>query len=1815
LDVFLWRHDMKSNALFKLMLALFTCMCCSNLSAQTTPPVPGGFTTTSSMTAARNWHTATLLNDGTVLIAGGLSTYNVLTSALNTAEIYDTKTGIFTATNGPMNSQHAYHTATLLNNGKVLIAGGVDSTGLTTASAELYDPVAKTFTALSGLVNGRDQHTATLLGDGTVLIAGGFENFVGSLTSAEIYDPTANTFTSIILPGGQPSTLSDPRYGHTATLLNNGMVLFAGGFNVQELNSAELYDPTYQTFTYTHNNFGAQTTMNSPRFLHTATLLNTGQVLIAAGTVNAGVAPMPSNSAELYDPVAETFTYTNDVNNTGNQTTLNLARYFHTATLLNNGLVLIVGGQIDPNGTPTPTAELFDPNAQTFTFTMDNNSNQTNLTNARHVQTSTLLDDGTVLIAGGVVSSQIPAPDPSYLSATATAELYGPLTPSPVTPTISWASPSPITYGAPLGVAQLNATASVPGSAQPIPGTFVYSPALGTVLSAGNQTLSVAFTPTDMTDFIAATTTVTLVVNQATPTLNWTTPSPISYGTPLSSTQLNATASVPGNYAYSQAAGALLTSGSQTLSVTFTPTDATDYTIATATVTLVVNQANPTLNWTTPSAISYGTPLSSTQLNATASVPGNLVYSPAIGAVLLAGSQTLSVTFTPTDTIDYVTANTSVMLTVIGVVTQSPAITSGSSATFTEGAPGSFTLMATGYPVPALTVAGTLPIGITFTDNGNATATLSGTPAPGTAGTYSITFAANNGVGVAAGQTFTLTVNAAPSITSGNSTTFTVGSPGWFTVSAAGGPAPSFSETGRLPAGVTFLDNGNGTATLSGTPATGSGGTYLLTFTASNGIGTAATQTFTLTVNQGSAITSGSATILTVGAAGSFLFSATGDPVPALSESGALPAGITFSDNGNGTAMLSGTPAIGVGGVYPLLFNATNSVATSTQSFTLTVVQGIAVTSGSATTFTVGSQGWFSATATGFPVPALSETGNLPTGVTFTDNGNGTATLTGIPAALTGGTYGITIKATNGGITPDATQSFTLLVNQGAAITTGNSTTFTVGAQGNFTVTATGDPTPALTESGPLPIGINFTDNGNGTGLLTGSPATGTAGSYPITINASNGVSSAAMQSFTLSVNQGPAITSTNSATFNEQLAGSFIVTATGSPAPVLTEVGNLPSGVTFVDNGNGSATLSGTPAAGSGGLYGFTITASNGVAPNATQSFTLGVGQPAAITSPNSTTFIAGTAGSFTVTASGIPAPALSESGTLPSGVLFNAGVLSGTPAAGTGGTYSISFTAHNGVGPDTTQNFTLTVDEAPSITSATVVKFGAGAHVGFYVTATGFPSPALTETGLLPVGVTFTDYGIGLATLGGIPATGSEGTYVISFTASNGVGHPTVQNFTLTVYGESGPAFTSANHITVTSNNSLSPGGVQRNTFTVTTTGFPTPVLTCKNGCSGATGGTAGNVITTISFHDNGNGTATWIFDAAAPGIYLVPITATGAGGVAFAVVQVVTVTVVAPKLPAITSVNHTVFTYGVNDSFTITTTGAPTPVLQATQTIAGVVQPLQSFWFTDNGNGTATLKGPWGIGLHTFQITATGVGGAAHAATQTFSLEVVPANESGPIFTSANHITVTSNNSLSPGGVQRNTFTVTTTGFPTPVLTCKNGCSGATGGTAGNVITTISFHDNGNGTATWIFDAAVPGIYQVPITATGAGGAAFAVVQVVTVTVVAPKLPAITSVNHVVFTLGTFGSFTVTTTGSPAPVLTYAHTSTGPPVDGLTFTDNGNGTATLSGSPCISTGFIGCGASNTPSVYLITATGAGGAAHAATQTFSLLVVPPAP
>ncbi|HEU5214655.1 MAG TPA: putative Ig domain-containing protein [Gaiellaceae bacterium] len=1081
-------------------------------------------------------------------------------------------------------------------------------------------------------------------------------------------------------------------------------------------------------------------------------------------------------------------------------------------------------------------------------------------------------------------------------------------------------------------------------------------------------------------------------------------------------------------------------------------------------------------------------------------------------------------------------------------VDQPPAITSPASTTFTAGSAGTFTVTTSGFPAPGLLETGALPGGVTFVDNGDGTATLAGTPDAGSGGVYALTISAVNGVLPDATQDFTLTVDEAPSITSAAATTFTVGSAGTFTVTTGGFPAASLSESGALPSGVTFVDNGDGTATLAGTPDAGTGGTYDLSFAASNGIGTDASQDFTLTVDEAPTITSADHVTFTEALAGTFTVTTSGFPAPSLAESGALPSGVTFTDNGDGTGTLAGTPDLGTHGDYAVTFTAHNSTPPDApQSFTLTVDAALAITSADHATFTVGTAGTFTVTSDGTPTATLSESGALPSGVTFVDNGDGTATLAGTPDAGSGGAYPLTLTAHNG-VAPDAQQSFTLTVDEAPAITSAASTTFVAGSAGSFSVTTSGFPAPGIGETGALPSGVTFVDNGDGTATLSGTPAAGTGGTYDLALDAGNGVGGDATQDFTLTVNEAPSITSADHATFTVGSAGSFTVTTAGFPVSGLIESGALPSGVTFVDNGDGTATLAGTPDAGGGGAYPLTLEAINGVVPDAMQDFTLTVDELPSITSAASTTFVAGSAGSFTVTTSGFPASGLSESGALPSGVTFvdngdGTATLAGVPAAGSGGIYPLTLTAANGVGADAQQSFTLTVDEAPSIASADHVTFTVGSAGTFTVTATGFPTAGLSESGALPSGITFVDNGDGTATLGGTPAAGSGGSYALTLTAGNGVAPDAQQSFALTV--DEAPSIGSADRTTFT----VGTAGA----FTVTTGGFPAPGLT-----------ESGALPSGVTFVDNGDGTATLAGTPAAGTGGSYDLAIKGANGIGGDAIQDFTLTV--DEAAAVTSADTTTFTAGTAGTFTVTAGGTPTPSLSVTGALPGGVT------FVDDGDGTATLAGTPAAGTGgSYDLAINASNGVGSDATQNFTLTV----DEAPSITSADHAALLVGSAGS--------FTVTTAGFPAAGLS-----------ESGALPAGVSFVDNGDGTATLggTPAAGTQGLYDVQLTATNGVGGDAAQDFVLAV----DQSSAITSANHATFVVGAHGSFGVTATGFPAPSLSES----GALPSGVTFVDNGDGTASLAGTPAAGTGDI----------YVLAIRASNGAGSDATQNLTLTV-----
>jgi anti-sigma factor RsiW len=356
------------------------------LDPATVPAATGSLQPTGATNAPRFAHTATRLSDGRVLVVGGLERDGV---PLKTAEIYEPARGTFTDA-GSMSSRRVGHTATLLRDGSVLIAGGSEESFYkgASASAEIYDPRAGAFVSIPGMGAARLAHRATLLPDGRVLITGGQDETGRKLESAEIYDPAARAFRAA---GPMGTSRSD----HTATLLPNGHVLIVGGSTglsgEEPVASAEVYDPAANRFTPTGG-------MRIVRFKHSATLLPDGRVIVVGGS-DVRMWGGRYDSAEIYDPASGTF------HSTGRMST---SRYKirDAVVLLRNGRLLVAGGGAH--------AEVYDPATGVFGRVQGGSSIP------RYYSTATELENGEVLIVGGYLGVN------RWLEADASAWIYRP---------------------------------------------------------------------------------------------------------------------------------------------------------------------------------------------------------------------------------------------------------------------------------------------------------------------------------------------------------------------------------------------------------------------------------------------------------------------------------------------------------------------------------------------------------------------------------------------------------------------------------------------------------------------------------------------------------------------------------------------------------------------------------------------------------------------------------------------------------------------------------------------------------------------------------------------------------------------------------------------------------------------------------------------------------------------------------------------------------------------------------------------------------------------------------------------------------------------------------------------------------------------------------------------------------------------------------------------------------------------------------------------------------------------------------------------
>jgi hypothetical protein len=656
-------------------------------------------------------------------------------------------------------------------------------------------------------------------------------------------------------------------------------------------------------------------------------------------------------------------------------------------------------------------------------------------------------------------------------------------------------------------------------------------------------------------------------------------------------------------------------------------------------------------------------------------------------------------------------------------------------------------------------------------------------------------------------------------ITQPNAVWFTLGVPNSFSFAATGTPTPALSEQGALPPGVSFTDNGDGTATIAGTPQPTPTIAYGITVVADNGVPPQAYLPYTIVLAPDTIVDSGPPQVTTNPDA-TFTFHAT-------------TASSTFlcSLDGVITPCTSPFQALGMspGVQHHFSVAAVDGYADPTPATYDWTVDGLAFNTPASTTFTAGVPGTVTVGTQGAAGSvAITESGSLPGGVTFTDNGDGTATIAGSPAAVAG-SFPLTLTADDGITT--ATQSFTLRVNLPARPitvidsgptdpTTSTSATFTfhdtLGTATSFECTIDNGT------AAPCTSGVSYS------GLAIGAHTFSVTG-FNVLNQSDLGPPNAAWHV--------AGITSADNVAFVEDTPGSFAVTTNGYVHPVtLTVTGQLPHGVSFIDNQDGTATLYGTPSMQTHGSHSFTITAHQFGLPDVTQSFTLTIDEPAPPTAtftstPPLQTNQASGFFQFSGSPTTVSFQCILDGNPLPSCL---SGLPTGPLAFGSHTLDVRAVDADGQVGPPA--SFTWTIVQ-PQFSSANNATFQETQFSTFTVTVSGvIEAVAIDDLSPLPSGVTFVDNGDGTATLSGTPAVGTAGPHTLTLEVRAGL-HTIfdTQTFTLTVGHAPGAEPTTTSILSI-SPAQTAPGMSYLVTWSVVPTppgsGTPTGSVTVSDG-----------------------------------------------------------------------------------------------------------------------------------------------------------------------------------------------------------------------------------------------------------------------------------------------------------------------------------------------------------------------------------------------
>ncbi len=937
---------------------------------------------------------------------------------------------------------------------------------------------------------------------------------------------------------------------------------------------------------------------------------------------------------------------------------------------------------------------------------------------------------------------------------------------------------------------------------------------------------------------------------------------------------------------------------------------------------------------------------------------------------------TYDVTFYATDDSTAVDSEI-VSITVNDAGNQSPVLAAIGSQSTTENVQLLFGVSASDADgtIPTLTTS-TLPGTATFVDNGDGTGAFDWTPSFTDAGTYSVTFYASDGVAIDS-EVVSITVNdagnQAPVLATIGAQSTTEGIQLLFGVSASDvdGTIPALTAT-NLPTGASFVDNGDGTGTFDWTPGFTDAGSYDVTFTASDGSLTD-DEIVTITVNeagnQAPILDSIGAQSGTEGVQLLFGVSAS-DPdatIPSLTATN-LPTGATFVDNGDGIGTFDWTPGFTDAGTYSVTFTASDGSLTDNEIVDITILDAgnqapVLDPIGSQST-TEGVQLLFGVTASDADgtIPALS-TSTLPTGATFTDNGDGTGTFDWTPAFTDAGTYPVTFYASDGGASDSEVVDIVVneAGNQAPVLDPIGAQATTEGVQLLVNVTSS-DPDgtlPELTATG-LPTGAIFVDNGDGTGTFDWTPGFTDAGTYSVTFFADDGL---ALDSEVVAIdvlesgNQPPVLDPIGAQTGTEDVQLLFSVTASDPDATIpALGAADLPTGAIFVDNGDGTGTFDWTPGFTDAGTYNVTFFASDGVlADSEIVAITINdVGnQPPVLDSIGPQTTAEAVQLLFTVTASDVDGtiPTLAATG-LPTGALFvdngdGSGTFDWTPDPVSAGTYDVTFSATDGLASDS-EVVTITVtdsNQVPVLAAIGSQIVDENVLLNFVVTASDVDGdiPLLTAA-TVPPGAVFADNGDGTASFDWTPTFSDSGTYTTTFYATDGLD----------------PALVDSEVVTITANNvnqlpdltpigtqSINEGGTLAFTTFATDADGDTPVLT------------ASTLPGTATYVDSGNGMGyfEWVTTFADAGSYQVTFYAADSAFPTVIDSEVVTINVgeVGNQPPQWTLINDTT----VNEGGTLVLNVSATDYEgNAISLAVNTTMESGDYTFVDNGDGTGVF-----------------------------------------------------------------------------------------------------------------------------------------------------------------------------------------------------------------------------------------------------------------